>query len=237
MLIFAHPGHELRAFHLMELVRPWVFVLTDGSGSTADSRIGESRALVARAGAREAATFGPLTDREAYAALMASDAEPFLAHLEGLTRSLLDERVRGVLVDAAEGYNPVHDLCHWIGRAAAARARQRGAEISLYEVDLVSHPDPPGEGLRLRPEAGRRVPIPRLESGGGGGIRPLRAGRVSRGVSPTGPRWTCASGVMDSLLRGSRRDACAHGALRLGAPVPIAREAHHRAASGISAVA
>ena len=149
ILVFAHPGHELRAYHLMERVQPTVVVLTDGSGSTTASRLDESRALLARAGARPAGTFGPLTDREAYAALMAADARPFLDRVDMLADALVTDNTQAVLVDAAEGYNPVHDVCHWIGRAAMARARRLGAEIALFELDLISHPNPPGDGLRL----------------------------------------------------------------------------------------
>jgi hypothetical protein len=149
LLVFAHPGHELRAYHFMERVRPSVVFLTDGSGSTSESRLEESRAVLAQTGARPAASFGVLTDREAYAALMAADAQPFLSTLHGLVDVLLTEGVPAVLVDAAEGYNPVHDVCHWIGRAAVARARQFGVDTALFEVDLVSHPDSSGDGLRL----------------------------------------------------------------------------------------
>ena len=149
ILIFAHPGHELRAHHLLERTRPGVVVLTDGSGAAGESRLDDSRALLEHAGARPAAMFGPLTDREAYAALMAADPEPFLTCVNALADTLLTEGVRAVLVDAAEGYNPVHDVCHWIGRAATIRARQFGARIELFELDLVSHPDRPGDGLRL----------------------------------------------------------------------------------------
>lgn len=148
-LVFAHPGHELRAYHFMERVRPSVSVLTDGSGSSNTPRLEESRAAVARAGARPAATFGALSDREAYAALMASDTEPFLRTLDRLVDALVTDGVCAVVVDAAEGYNPVHDVCHWIGRAAAARSRQCGLEPTLFEVDLIAHPDSSGEGLRL----------------------------------------------------------------------------------------
>jgi hypothetical protein len=108
VLVFAHPGHELRAHHLMERVRPSVVVLTDGSGSTTDSRLEHSRARIGQVGARSAATFGPLTDREAYAALLAADAGPFLAPVNALADTFLTDSVRAVLVDAAEGYNPVH---------------------------------------------------------------------------------------------------------------------------------
>lgn len=150
ILVFGHPGHELRAHHLLERVRPAVFVLTDGSGSTADSRVHESVSLLERAGARAAARFGPLTDRAAYTALMAADATPFLAELDWLVDTLVNEGTQAVLVDAAEGYNPVHDVCHWIGRAAVDRARQFGIDIQLFEIDLIAHPDAPGDGLRLR---------------------------------------------------------------------------------------
>jgi len=150
ILVFGHPGHELRAYHLLERVRPRVFVLTDGSGSTAESRVHESVALLEQAGARAAARFGPLTDRAAYAALMASDASPFLAELNWLVDTLVNEGTQAMLVDAAEGYNPVHDVCHWIGRAAVDRARQFGVDIELFEVDLIAHPETAGDGLRLR---------------------------------------------------------------------------------------
>jgi len=149
LLFLAHPGHELRAYHLMERVRPSVAVLTDGSGSTTTSRIADSRALIARTGARAAATFGALTDREAYAALMSADARPFLTHVARLADTIVAHQVRAVVVDAAEGYNPVHDICHWMGRAATERARARGAEVALFELDLIAHPDSPGDGVRL----------------------------------------------------------------------------------------
>ena len=149
ILVFAHPGHELRAHHLIECVKPCVAILTDGSGSTADSRLDDSRALLARTGGRPASRFGPVTDREAYLSLMAADVTPFLGHVNWLADTLLTDNVRVVLVDAAEGYNPVHDVCHWIARAAVSRARQFGAQIELFEVDLISHPDAAGDGLRL----------------------------------------------------------------------------------------
>ena len=57
--------------------------------------------------------------------------------------------MRAVLVDAAEGYGPVHDICHWIGRAATVRARRLGVPIELFELALASHPDTAGDGLRL----------------------------------------------------------------------------------------
>src|SRR5687767_14482560 len=77
-VIFAHPGHELRAHHILERVRPVVAVLTDGSGSTGTSRLDHTRGLLATAGARPAEVFCAMSDRDAYAALMAANGKPFL---------------------------------------------------------------------------------------------------------------------------------------------------------------
>jgi hypothetical protein len=149
LFVFAHPGHELRAHHIMERVRPVVAVITDGSGGSGRARVGESRALLEHVGARAAPVFGALADRDAYAALMAVDAEPFLRLVDPIADLIAAERVRAVLVDAAEGYNPVHDVCHWVGRAAVERALRRGVAAGIFELDLVAHPDGRGSGLRL----------------------------------------------------------------------------------------
>jgi hypothetical protein len=149
LFILAHPGHELRAYHLLERVRPFVAVMTDGSGSTGASRVAGSRALLERVGGRPAPVFGFMSDRDAYAALMAADARPFLPLLTTIADMLARDPVRAVVIDAAEGYNPVHDVCHWIGRSAVAVARHLGAEIELFELDLVSRPDGAGDGVRL----------------------------------------------------------------------------------------
>ena len=148
-LIFAHPGHELRAYHLLERAQPTVAVLTDGSGSTGKSRLDQTIELLGSTGARVAPVFGPLSDRGAYAALMASDPGPFLILRDRLASALWGQHRAAVLVDAAEGYNPVHDVCHWIGRAAVIQARSAGAHLDLFQLELVSHPDGAGNGLRL----------------------------------------------------------------------------------------
>jgi len=126
-----------------------VSVLTDGSGSSGSSRAHRTTDLLARTGARPAPVFCPLSDRNAYTALMARDPEPFIELCDRIARLLLDAPDTTVVVDAAEGYNPVHDVCHWVGRAATARARAAGAYIDVYELDLVGHPNGQGDGIRL----------------------------------------------------------------------------------------
>jgi hypothetical protein len=147
--ILAHPGHELRAHHLLELTRPVVAVMTDGSGSIGASRLAETRALLAQVGARPASVFGAITDGEAYRALMQADPQPFQLLADRLAGEILESGATSVVVDAAEGFNPAHDVCHWIGRAALARAGQCGRTLQAFELDLVGHPDQEGRGLRL----------------------------------------------------------------------------------------
>ncbi len=149
LLTFAHPGHELRVHHVLERTRPTVVILTDGSGSTGTSRASCTLELLARTGASAAPVFCPLRDQDAYDALMARDAQPFATLCDRITELLLRTATQVMVVDAAEGYNPVHDLCHWLGRAAAARARKFGNAVDVFELDLISHPDSPGTGLRV----------------------------------------------------------------------------------------
>lgn len=147
--ILAHPGHELRLHHFVERVAPTVAVLTDGSGSTGVSRADDTRALLRPAGAHAATVFAPLADREAYRTLMTSDAQPFLDLIDPLADAIGRGGARHVVVDAEEGFNPVHDVCHWLGRTIVSRARLEGRTIDLFELDLVAHPDGSGDGLRL----------------------------------------------------------------------------------------
>jgi hypothetical protein len=147
--VLGHPGHELRAFHLAERAKPIVSVLTDGSGSTGQPRLAETTALLESIGARQGPVYGVFSDAAAYSHLMRGDAAPFVAVSDTLARHFVDAGISTVLVDAAEGYNPMHDVSHWIGREAAATAARTGRSIRVFEVDLVGPPNGQGEGLRL----------------------------------------------------------------------------------------
>src|SRR5688572_30088410 len=116
-LVVAHPGHELRAFHFLERTRPLVSVLTDGSGFQGQSRLNDTTCLLESAGATRDTVYGCFTDPEAYARLMARDGAPFVGAAHQLSYSFESHGITAVLTDAAEGYNPVHDLCRGIAEA------------------------------------------------------------------------------------------------------------------------
>ena len=133
---------------MLERVRPVVAVLTDGSGSTGTPRIGESRSLLDRIGGSPGAVFGSLTDRDAYDALMSGRTNRFAALVDAIADEVVAKDVTAIVIDAAEGYNPIHDVCHWIGRSAISRVAGQNRGVDAFELDLVGHPEGDGRGIR-----------------------------------------------------------------------------------------
>src|SRR5262245_39398749 len=78
-LVVAHPGHELRIHHWLERARPLVFVLTDGSGRNESSRLASTSATLERVGATSGQLYGRFSDRELYRAILAGEADRFVA--------------------------------------------------------------------------------------------------------------------------------------------------------------
>jgi hypothetical protein len=158
-LVVGHPGHELRAFHWMERTRPLVLVVTDGSGRDGASRIESTRRVLAATGGVAGGVFGQRTDRAVYDALLRGDATFFVALAEEILAELEAARVESVAGDAAEGFNPTHDVCRLVLDAVVNRLRRGGREIRNYSFALAAAPDalPPeahhGSTLRLDLEA------------------------------------------------------------------------------------
>ncbi len=141
-LVIGHPGHELRVFHWLEIMRPAVFVMTDGSGRTGRSRLPSTTRVLDQAGAGSGLFYGPLTDGEAYAAILDHDFEVFGELMRRLARYLIDEEVSCVAGDALEGYNPTHDLCRLlIGAAVEMAQRVTGRAMENFDFSLIGKPD------------------------------------------------------------------------------------------------
>lgn len=137
-LVVAHPGHELRLFHWLELDHPTVFVLTDGSGRSGKPRIDSTRAVLAATGCAEGSVMGRFTDAEVYRAIMKGDVRGIAEVMRELRSALAGFQT--IVFDAMELYNPTHDLCHVMARLAAPAA----AEQFSYAVV-----EAPGEGITL----------------------------------------------------------------------------------------
>src|SRR3954470_22561000 len=86
-MVIAHPGHELRVHHWLELARPVVFVLTDGSGRTGHPRLDATSRVLEAAGARRGPVFGRWTDRSVYEAIETRDLDPFVETVRTLAHA------------------------------------------------------------------------------------------------------------------------------------------------------
>jgi len=152
-LVIAHPGHELRIFRWMEQTRPVVCVLTDGSGAGGVSRVESTQRVVHGAGATMGRWQGRVRDADVYQWLLSAADSCFLNLVDELTDILESQRIRTVAADAAEGFNPAHDVCRLIVNAAVARLSSRGHAIDSYEFPLERSPTdlrrPPAGQIRV----------------------------------------------------------------------------------------
>lgn len=141
VLILGHPGHELRVLGWMKAAKPWVIVLTDGSGHTSEPRVGLTRDLIDEAGARPAEIFGTFTDEQIYKAILDQDFSFFRQIQKGIATFLAEIEIEVIVGDAIEGYNPSHDLCRCLIEGAVAEVQQTTGTTPLnYEFPLVAHP-------------------------------------------------------------------------------------------------
>jgi hypothetical protein len=141
-LLVAHPGHELRVHHWIETARPVTFALTKGDGAHRVSRLESSTKVLERAGASIGSIYGRLDDREVYRALLARDHELFTEWLAELVTELIALDVDYLVADGEEGYNPSHDVCHYLASAStAAVARTTGRTVADFDFPLIGPPD------------------------------------------------------------------------------------------------
>ena len=136
-LVVGHPGHELKVFGWMTECKPRVYVVTDGSGRHGIPRTSSTSALIQSVDAQPGEVFGWAPDAEVYRAILEQNFSFFLGLIDELANSFLKHEIDCVAGDAAEGFNPTHDLCRSLINAAVLVAqRTSGREISNFEVSL-----------------------------------------------------------------------------------------------------
>jgi hypothetical protein len=204
-LIVAHPGHELRIHGWLEQARPRVFVLTDGSGSTRESRLESTRRVLRAAGASEGSIFGRFTDRQLYEAVRRPAFDVFTDLVDELAASLVAHQIELVVSDAREEYNSAHDLCRALVDSAVRLAEHVvGRAFDSRDFLLVGRPDERSgnQSIRLTLDdaaLGRKLDAAR--------DYPEMAAEVEAALERFGPeafRVECLRPVAEG---GSRRDA------------------------------
>src|SRR5689334_19417889 len=122
-LLIAHPGHEIRVHGWLEMAKPVVFVLTDGSGRSGTSRLASTTRLLNRAGAKAGSIFGRLSDRDFYHAVLQRDFGFFRDLTSELSDALVRQHFDFVLGDAADGEILTHDVWRGVIDAAIMKAQ------------------------------------------------------------------------------------------------------------------
>lgn len=140
-LVVGHPGHELLVHGWLEVTRPLVFVFTDGSGRSNQSRLASTTEVLTQTGAKTGSIYGRLTDAAGYAAILNHEFDLFVGLARELCEAFVAERIDYVAGDAFEGYNPMHDVCRLVINAAVTVAvRARGHRVANFEFSLTSQP-------------------------------------------------------------------------------------------------
>ena len=134
----------------MEMVRPMVCVLTDGSGSSGQARLESTTRVLEATGSRPGPIYGRMSDRDIYTAILDRDLHLFRGLTDELCDAFVAHEATWVVGDSVEGYNPSHDVCRLMINAAVRMANRacRGAPIANYDFVLVGSPDEFPEALR-----------------------------------------------------------------------------------------
>lgn len=144
LLVVAHPGHELRVYDWLREAKPRLLVITDGSGRGARSRVPDTAALIAGAGAEAGAMFPYGSDRALYDALLRRDVAYARGIVDAIVAEALASRATLVAGDALEGFNPAHDLCRYCIDVAVVRLRaEYGVQLGNFEFALDGPPPGP----------------------------------------------------------------------------------------------
>jgi hypothetical protein len=150
ILVVAHPGHELLLHRWMEVAKPLVFALTDGSGSGAVGRSDQSKVIIEATGASIGPVFGPHPDKFWYAAILEGNIAPFAQVIDAIAASCRANPLVLVVSDPVEYFNPVHDLCSAVASRVVAcmpsDARPRHLEYAIEQTGLE---EPAQQVLRL----------------------------------------------------------------------------------------
>lgn len=134
--VFSHPNHELPIFGIVQRLQPALLYLTDGGGA---ERVKETLNGLESIGWRRPMEFLNFTEESFYNALLKRDNGFFRELAMRVREQLRVWNVRRIFCDAAEFYNPIHDVGLPVVRNALA-----GADCEIFEVPLVHQK--PGDG-------------------------------------------------------------------------------------------
>jgi hypothetical protein len=139
--ILGHPGHELRVYRFMELYKPRVYVLTDGSGPDGKKRVYNTLKLIRETGATAGPLMGRFTDAEIYRIMLEQQNKRLEEVVDEIVLDMKVNHIDVVAGDAIEGFNPTHDLCRYmINAIVSIYSRETNNTVSNFEFLLDGPP-------------------------------------------------------------------------------------------------
>lgn len=148
-MVIAHPSHELRLHGWVQIARPHLFVLTDGSGRAGESQLDSTTKVLEDAGATRGTIYGRFTDLDVYTAFLNHDYDLFISLVEELAEQFDHHQIEYVVGDSAEGYNSTHDACRLVINAAIEIVtRKFKREIANFDFAVVGQPEECPDAIR-----------------------------------------------------------------------------------------
>lgn len=148
-LSIAHPAHELRLYGFMEKTKPFVFVMTDGSGRNNESRILNFQNSLQKIHSGNKDAFSIVTlqpdgktrihikDLNIYSELLNGRVDFFEFYIKSIMNHLIRKNIDFLVTDASEGYNVCHEICAIMSEIAVKMVKkQTGKTIILYDYAL-----------------------------------------------------------------------------------------------------
>ena len=142
-MVFSNPNHEVAILGSIARLRPAIIFLSDGGDIARVRRTAQALSTYVEPGALH---FINRSEHALYEALLRTDVAYF-HFLAGEVRDILqDIKPEAIYCEAAEFYNPLHDLVLPIVCAAVGRCE----DIPLYEIPLIHQEAPPGQAIRIQ---------------------------------------------------------------------------------------
>lgn len=141
-VILGHPAHVLRIYRFIEIYKPIIYIITDGSGSKGASRLDHVTRIIKACEAKTSRLTCRFTDADIYSVIRKGDTETLRALVEEIAEDLGKNDIAMVAGDALEGFNPIHDLCRYmINAAVKIHANRKTTTVRNFDLLLDGPPD------------------------------------------------------------------------------------------------
>ena len=139
LAVFAHPGHELKIYSYLKILKPIVVILSDGSGHSDQSRVYQSLEIIQDIDCTPSALFGNFSDKYFYDKILNQDFKFFRGLMLTIYNLILENNITTIIGDNLEGYNPLHDLCRYLINGAILKCiKQNYHNCENYYFNLTT---------------------------------------------------------------------------------------------------